>query len=195
MANRSTGTTNLRLFVALDPPPGVCAEVAGWARQAAGSDRRMRPVPARNCHITLAFIGKADESAVAPIDEAIEASAAAVTGLSLGAPVWLPRRRPRALALEVHDGRGDLEACHHRLAEALGEAIGWEPERRFRPHLTAIRLGRGVLPGKTPLPVSPALDFDGEAVTLYRSRLLPEGAQYDPLVRVRLQPRPGTRRP
>ena len=186
MANRGTGKSNLRLFVALDSPSGVCAEVAGWARQAAGSDRRMRPVPAHNCHITLAFIGEAAESTVASIDEAIESSAAPIAGLSLGVPVWLPRRRPRALALEVHDGRGELQACHLRLAEALGEAIGWESERHFRPHLTAIRLGRGVLPGETPLPVSPALDFDGEAVTLYRSELLPEGARYDPLVRVGL---------
>lgn len=186
MARNDAGKSNIRLFVALDPPSDVCGAVAAWARLAAGPDRRMRPVPARNCHITLAFIGKAGESAVPLLGEAIESSAAAVTGLSLGAPVWLPRRRPRALALEVHDSRGELDACHSRLAAALGEATGWKPERRFRPHLTAVRLGRGVLPEEKPLPVSPALEFSGEAVTLFRSQLLPEGARYDALVRVGL---------
>lgn len=175
--------SNHRLFVALDPPTEVASEVAEWGRRASRGDRRMRPVPARNCHITLAFIGEAPEKSVAPIGEAIGRSAAAVTGLSLGAPAWLPRRRPRALALEVHDGHGELEACRSRLAAALEEAIDWREERRFRPHLTAVRLGRGVEPVEHPLPVSPALGFDGEAVTLYRSRLLPEGAEYEPLLR------------
>ncbi len=107
-------------------------------------------------------------------------------GLSLGAPVWLPRGRPRALALEVHDPRGELEACHCRLREALEVSIGLRAERRFLPHLTAVRLGRGVRPEDQPLPVSPSLEFDGEAVTLYRSQLLPEGARYEALFRVGL---------
>lgn len=146
----------------------------------------MRPVPASNCHVTLAFIGDCGGSDIAAISEAVEDTAAPVTGLSLGAPVWLPRRRPRALALDVRDGRGELEACHSRLAASLAEAIGWQPARRFRPHVTAVRLSRGVDPGSQALPVSPALDFSGEAVTLYRSVLLPEGAQYEPLATVGL---------
>jgi len=146
----------------------------------------MRPVPASNCHITLAFIGESGAGDVEAIREAIEGSAAPATRLSLGAPAWLPRRRPRALALDIHDGRGELEACHARLAAALAEAIGWQPARRFRPHVTAVRLSRGVDPGSRPLPVSPALDFSGESVTLYRSVLLPEGAKYEALATVRL---------
>jgi len=138
-------------------------------------------VPAEMCHITMAFIGEAGEGDVAAIAEAVEASASAVTGLSLGAPVWLPRRRPRALALDVHDGRGELGACHDRLASALEQAIGWKPERRFRPHVTAVRLSRGVDPGSHGLPVSPALEFDGRSLTLYRSELTPQGARYETL--------------
>ncbi len=177
---------DLRLFVALDPPQRVRDEVEAWARQTAATDRRMRPVPAANCHITLAFLGSRSESQVGLIEAALESSASAVAGLSLGAPVWLPRKRPRALALDVHDSLGELKACHANLASALADAIGWRPERKFRPHLTGARMGRGVSPAETALPVSPMLDFDGEAVTLYRSQLLAEGARYDPLASVRL---------
>lgn len=186
MANRGTGKPTRRLFVALDPPRAVCDEVAAWGRQVAGPVRGMRAVPAANCHITLAFIGEASESEAAIIGAAVERSAVPVSGLSLGAPVLLPRRRPRALALEVHDNHGELRECHERLAGNLADDIGWQPARRFRPHLTAARLSRGVDPALHPFPVSPAVEFSGEAVTLYRSRLLPEGASYEALVRAEL---------
>jgi 2'-5' RNA ligase len=175
-----------RLFVALDPPGPVALEVAEWARRVAGTDRRMRPVPQRFCHITMAFIGESSESSIAPISEAVEDSASAVTGLSLAAPVWLPRRRPRALALDIRDQTSELAACQSRLATALEAAIGWQSQHHFRPHLTALRLGRGIDPEDCPLPVSPAAEFSGEALTLYRSRLLAEGAQYEALFTVGL---------
>ncbi len=183
MATTNPGKTGLRLFVALDPPSAVSEEVAAWARRAAGAESKMRPVPAGNCHVTLAFIGDCRPDEVEAIAEAVGQSAGPAGGLSLGAPVWLPRKKPRALALEIHDSLGELEACHSRLAAALGDAVGWQPQRRFLPHLTAVRLSRGVDPGTRSLPVSPALEFSGEAVTLYRSTLSPEGARYEALSR------------
>ena len=50
------GTT--RTFIALDPPELVRSEVAAWAREFGGGVRGLRPVPARNSHITLAFLGE-----------------------------------------------------------------------------------------------------------------------------------------
>jgi 2'-5' RNA ligase len=146
----------------------------------------MRPVAARQIHITLAFIGEAAESQVWPAAEALDAAAGGVAGLSLGAPVWLPPRRPRVLALGIHDAEGQLAACQSRIAAALGEAIGWRSDRPFLAHLTAIRLGRGFRHEGLILPVSPAIDFAGGSITLYASRLLPEGAAYESLASVDL---------
>ena len=115
-------------------------------------------------------------------------------GLSLGAPLWLPRRRPRLLAVEVHDApTGEtaapaLGAVRRALIDALGEALDAEPERRaFHPHVTVARMrperaGRagGALRDR-PLPPTPATVFDGEALTLYRSHLDPSGATYEVL--------------
>jgi 2'-5' RNA ligase len=173
-----------RLFVALDPPAEVREQVSRWAREIAGRDHRMRPVPARNSHITLAFIGETPESQVWTAAEAIESVAGTVDGLSLGAPVWLPARRPRVLALGVHDENGELARCQRRVAEALHEAIGWRSDRSFFAHLTAIRLGRGFQPREIVLPVSPAISFSAESVTLYASRLLPEGVEYEAIATV-----------
>ncbi len=159
--------------------------MAGWARSVARSGERLRVVPMRNLHVTLAFIGDRPESDIPVLAAALRESAAPPTGLSTGAPVWLPRRRPRALALEIHDGRGELAAVRRATAEAVADAVGLSaPGKAWLPHLTAIRMSRGATAPGPDLPVTPALGFDAEAVTLYRSRLNPEGAEYEPLERI-----------
>src|SRR5262249_30103181 len=103
--------------------------------------------------------------------------------LALGAPLWLPRRRPRALAVEVADPGGALARLQGALARALALASSWEPERRrFRPHITVARVrGRaGLRDGASlTLPPTPALAFAARTVSLYRSRLAPTGATYE----------------
>lgn len=159
--------------------------MAGWARSVARGGDRIRVVPARNLHITLAFIGDRPESDIPVLAAALRESAMPPGGLSTGAPVWLPRRRPRALALEIHDHRGELAAVRRATAEAVKDALGLtSPGKAWLPHLTAIRLSRGATVPGPDLPVTPALEFDAEAVTLYRSQLNPEGAEYEPLERI-----------
>lgn len=114
--------------------------------------------------------------------------------LSVGAPLWLPPRRPRTLAVEFHDGTGELGRLHDALARAIAQATAWEPERRrFRGHVTLARLrgrGRGAraLGAHTSLPATPALSFTPAAVTLYRSTLAPGGSVYEPLASSLLLP-------
>lgn len=181
----------LRLFVAADPPEEARNEAAAWGRHVARSAAGLRSVPAENCHLTLAFIGDRDESDLAVIRNAVEEAASpgpefATPQVSFGAPVWLPPRRPRALALEIHDDRGDLAALQREVAAALERAIGWKTKRQFRPHLTVARTGRSFDPDALSLPLGPDLEFEPEAVTLYSSTLLPEGARYEALERIDL---------
>ena len=176
------GTT--RTFIALDPPEMVRSEVAAWAREFGGGVKGLRPVPARNSHITLAFLGEQTPAGIDLVAQVLGECAGPVNGLSLGAPVWLPKRRPRSLALEIHDTRGELAEVQSSIARRLGDAIGWKAARPFRAHLTAARLGRGFIREDLVLPVSPALDFEADSITFYASRLLPEGAEYEPLEKV-----------
>jgi 2'-5' RNA ligase len=173
----------LRLFVALDPPVEVCAEAEAWARHLARSTQGLRVVPARNSHVTLAFLGECDGSEIEPIIEAVAATERPVPGLSLGAPVWLPKRRPRALALEIHDDAGTLREMQAALARELNSSLGWKEGRPYRPHLTCGRTGRSFDGAGARLPVSPSFDFDSESVTLYSSILSPEGAEYEAIER------------
>jgi 2'-5' RNA ligase len=68
----------------------------------------------------------------------------------------------------------------------LSAAGLYEPERRaFRPHATVARLrARERAPRELGIGGPEPIVFDGEAVTLYRSRLSRAGARYEPLERV-----------
>lgn len=189
-----------RLFVAVDPPPPVRARLAAWARDAlAGSGLRaaggpLRLLDVQALHLTLCFLGERPAQDVDAIDAALEACAVGVGELTIGAPLWLPAKRPRTLAVEVHDGAGELGRLHDALARAIAQATAWEGERRrFRGHITLARVrgrGRGArtLAALGPLAATPRLGFTPEAVTLYRSTLAPGGSVYEPLASSRLLP-------
>lgn len=169
--------------MALDPPAEVRAEAEAWGRHIARSTTGLRVVPARNSHITLAFLGDRDEYEVEEAARALEEAAAPVSGLALGAPAWLPKRRPRNLVLDIHDDRGELIELQSALAAELRRSLGWQEGRPYRPHLTCARTGRGFSPTGLRLPVSPSIGFEAASLSLYSSRLSPEGAEYEVIER------------
>ena len=177
----------MRLFVAVELPHAVRDELARWARAALGRAEQPRRLDVSSLHLTLCFLGEQDPSAVAEIAGMLRASAellAAVDELALGAPLWLPPRSPRVLAVGVGDPTGALEALHGGLAGELAALLGWDPGReRFRPHVTVARMRAGSHRART-LPPTPALRFAPAALTLFRSTLDPGGARYDPLASV-----------
>ena len=192
-----SGAARARLFVALDLPEDVREALAAWGRAVAtrdGAERRLRLIPPSALHVTLCFLGWRDEGQAEEIAAlalgAVPAGAPAPP-LALGAPAWLPRRRPRVLAVDLADERdalADLQAC---VSDALAARAAFEPEKRpFRPHVTVARVPRGARAGsRAELAPPPPLRFPGAAVTLYRSRLSRAGAHYEPLARAELSER------
>jgi RNA 2',3'-cyclic 3'-phosphodiesterase len=180
-------SATLRLFVAAEPPRAVCEELASWARRALARGGRARRLDSDSLHLTLCFLGEQPPEAVAEIAAALAAAtelAAAVEDLHIGAPAWLPPRRPRVLAVEIGDPTGTLRALHEVLSRDLQGALGWEPPRqRFRPHVTLARMRPGSERARE-LPPTPPLEFAPVAVTLYRSQLDPAGAAYTALASI-----------
>ncbi len=219
-----------RLFVAIDLPAAVRAELARWARSAASSVRAAsraasdpgappprgaragRPPAARRStaggrlrllepdalHVTLCFLGSRPAGEIGAVGEAVTAGCAEappIGELAVGAPLWLPPRRPRALAVELHDDAdGALEELHGAVAAALAgfHALDRAPRtggqgaaprgRRFRPHVTVARLSAADAPRLRGLPATPPLSFVPESVTLFRSWLTPTEAVYEGLI-------------
>lgn len=214
-AGRSdAGGVRARLFVAVSLPVEVSAELARWARTAlgavgavsggpAGGARRLAP---EALHITLCFLGEQPLACVDELAGVLSAAAepvAAIGELALGAPVFLPPRQPRVLAVEVGDPDGALGQLRSLLVREIAATIDWAPGReRFRPHVTVARMRAGIggrrgrFGGKSAehmarnemlasgFPPTPQLSFVADKVVLLRSYLEPEGARYEALASV-----------
>jgi len=175
--------SQFRLFVALDLP-----EAARDALAAVTVDPEVwRPVPAEALHVTLAFLGSRPPADVAAVDPVVAAECDA-PALALGSVLLLPPRRARVLTVTLDDPTGALAALQARISGALAAAGVYTPEKRqFRPHVTLARLRPRVTPPRAAAIELEPLAFSGRAVTLYRSRLHPSGARYEPLARADLQ--------
>lgn len=190
--------SSARLFVALDLPAEVLAALIDWrAPLLTASDGALRPVPPASLHVTLCFLGALPVDAVGPLSDAVAAVVSTATaggevtagGLAVAGALWLPRRRPRVLTVELTDGDGSLASLQAAMADGL-EAGGWftREERPFLPHVTVARArGSGASSTGDPLPPPPALTFAGTAVALYRSHVGRGPARYEPVLRVPLR--------
>jgi 2'-5' RNA ligase len=176
-----------RLFVALELPAGVRAQLAAFGHAAAQRDPALRAVAQDALHLTMAFLGHRPEEEIDPARAAVRAVAGAAPALALGEPLWLSPRRPQVLTVALQDGEGRLAALRTDVVDRLAAALGWEPERRpFRPHVTVARVRRGARPGTDELPDAPRAGFPGDALVLYRSHLGGGPARYEALERVEL---------
>jgi 2'-5' RNA ligase len=177
----------VRLFIAAEPPEALRDELAHWARRALGRSPASRRIAAESLHLTLCFLGEQPPSAVAEIAALLASTIESffrVERLAIGAPAWLPPRRPRVLAVEVGDPDGTLGALHDGLRSELAASLAWQPRHeRFRPHITLARMRPGSERARE-LPPTPPVTFTPTALTLFRSDLDPGGAVYTPLASI-----------
>ena len=176
-----------RLFVALELPDVAVTALKSWADARLAAVPGLRRVDDAGLHVTLCFLGSQPVGEIGAIAAGCRRALAGrnAVRLQIGAPVWLPHRRPRVLAVALEDGSGlgELQAA---LAGELTHGGWYGPEKRpFLPHVTVGRFGRAggrAVDVGTPAPVT----FAGASITLLRSRLGPGGSRYEPLARVDL---------
>ena len=182
------------MFIALDLPEPVRTGLVAWGEEAL-SDPALRRLGPGSLHITLAFLGYLPEREIERLASIVAETERSAPSIELRDPVPIPPRgRPRLFALPA-DSPGAVE-LQADLQEKLVAARLYKPEKRpFWPHVTVARVrpeGRG---SKRPtrvsrppeaLPKALLRPFDGVRVTLYRSTIKPQGAQYTPLAQVEL---------
>jgi RNA 2',3'-cyclic 3'-phosphodiesterase len=173
-----------RLFVALELPDVAREALVQWRSATVAAVRGLRHVAPENLHATLCFLGSRPVTEVDEIAVACDVAAGEpVVQSGFGAPIWLPRRRPGVLAVELSDAGGALTRLQATLSAALARGGWYTPESRpFLPHVTVARVGRDGRIRPVPLAAPPAdPSFRCFRVTLYRSRLGAGGARYEAL--------------
>jgi 2'-5' RNA ligase len=191
--------------VALELPDQFLDPLVAWREEAFGGRRDLRLPSRYSLHVTLVFLGYQYERDVEKITEASFADDGSPFGLKANDLTEIPPRRPRLYAVDLEDDGDRLKAWQSKLTERLQKGGWYEPEKRpFWPHITIARFkqterhrtgggarggGRGRIEQPDPMPELPdelREPFQAARLTLYKSTLRPQGAEYEPLKRVEL---------
>jgi len=194
MAKERLKSPRARLFIALDLPDRVRSGIDAWGRRAL-RDSALRPLRPESLHITLVFLGYRAEKEIERLAEIVRECTEPPPPIELRGAVGRPRgSRPRLYVLEVLSPQ--TVSLQAGLEERLQAAHLYKPEgRSFWPHVTVARVrpeargsARPMHVTRAPSGLPPALrrPFHGVRVTLYRSKLQPQGALYTPLAQAEL---------
>ena len=177
---RGPETRNVpRLFVALQLPDSLKRDVG----ELQSGLRSARWLDEDALHLTLAFIGEVDVSAMRRIEDALATVTAPVLGVELrGIGCFPPRGAPRVLWTGASP-KDELVLLAATVRRALGRAGVALERRRFMPHVTIARFRRPPSPaemkrflGSHSLFRTPRVDI--AAFHLFSSVLRSSGARY-----------------
>ena len=190
----------MRLFVGVELDDEVRGAAAAAGERLREKLQRASPgfaarwIPPDNLHITLWFIGETSDERATAIAEALRAPftipAFTLTLERCGA--FPPSGPLRVLWIGAPAGGSSMGGLYGEVRDRLAP-LGFTPERRpYTAHLTIARMKesgkasprelRGIL-AEHPAACGATVVRD---VTLFRSRLSPRGAVYEPLLRVPL---------
>lgn len=166
--------TTERLFFALWPDESIRQTIARrmpeWTADLDG--RRQRP---DQWHVTLEFIGAADQRGRAALQTAAERLTLPDCELHFDrCEHW---HKPHVACLLASDTPAPLAQFVAQLRAAIA-AVGFEPEPRpWRPHVTIARKVRSAVD----VPVTPPLRWPATGFALVRSTSDPAGSRYEPV--------------
>jgi 2'-5' RNA ligase len=169
----------------------VASALASWQGEVVVSEPALRAVGSESLHVTLCFLGRLPPEVVEVVAQAMDRlEGRPARNLALGNALWLPRRHPRVLAVQLLDPLGQVSGLQAELAEALVAAGLFGSEaRRFVPHVTVARVHGHARVQPRLLKRPSSAEFDARHVTLYRSHLGGGPARYEALHRTELSRR------
>lgn len=175
----------MRLFVALQPPLSLHAEMARALKALQSIKHKgISWVPAENLHLTVNFIGEVAEHQVDAIKELISTHAAKLDAVKLkieGIDLF-PHSSPRLIWLKLSGDEKDLSHLNRQLLSGMRQ-MGIEADaKKLKLHIT---LGRIKAPQSQEFERSAMMHeiktekLYWDTLALYRSTLRPDGARYD----------------
>jgi RNA 2',3'-cyclic 3'-phosphodiesterase len=175
----------LRSFIAIDVNDEIRTALARMQQTLARGPVKVKWTAPENIHLTMKFLG---EVADAQTDALTAAMAAAVANAGPiiykveGLGTFPVRGAPRVVWAGVSQGSAGISRLQAGLEKQLGP-LGFEPEKRFVPHVTLgrVKSPKGARGLTDVIKQQGAVAFGtcrAEELVLYRSKLMPQGAVY-----------------
>ena len=145
--------------------------------------RHIKWIPLKNIHLTLSFLGYVSSNKILDVVQAVEQNIAiSQFQLSISETGVFPSSRsPKVLWLGIDKGIDKLKLFHEQVGRSLSEFKDNYENNTFIPHISIARIRRShrkidVLPllNSVYFPI----DLEVNSISMYESKLLPEGAQY-----------------
>jgi 2'-5' RNA ligase len=184
----------IRTFIAVTTSPEIrqaAGRLAELLRPVAGDVKWVAP---ENLHWTLQFLGDVDDLEIPAVCSAVSSAVVEVDSFDLearGAGAFPSPDRPRTLWIGGGAGAQAMVTLHGAIQRKLNK-LGYRAEqRRYVPHITLGRAGRNAPPRSLVRELAGLAEFDAgsmlvDEITVFASKLGPEGPTYDVLARAPL---------
>jgi 2'-5' RNA ligase len=171
------GDERIRLFLALELPDDVVADLRGWSGSQLEQGRRLD-----SFHVTLAFLGHRSRSELDGVLAVLRRSAAETARFELVPTRYRETRSVGMLVLD--DPSGEAAGLATRLHGRLEELGVYRREARpWLPHVTVVRFrersGERSVRSRQHPPLPETGPFAPSGAAAFLSRLRPGGAQYE----------------
>ncbi|NOJ70864.1 RNA 2',3'-cyclic phosphodiesterase [Paenibacillus alvei] len=166
----------LRLFIAMPLPESAVHVLDAWCKTGQRHWQFAKWVHPQDLHITLQFLGAADEEATPRIVQALEQVSRKTDPFELhfeGVGSFGTKEAPRVLWAGLGGAIDRLRQLNHSVGAAVSP-LGFKPEDRpYRPHITLARKYRGgeVHPFSMISEPLPSHQWMGEEIVLFRTHM------------------------
>ena len=174
----------MRLFVALEIPAEVRANLAELIRQLRAVAPQAKWVRAENLHITLKFIGEVPVEKLDPIRGALsKARSDSLAKLEFRGLGFFPSEKSPRVFWAGIKASANLKTLASEIESVLDKAGIPREQRTFSPHLTLARFESRKLPEKLRAAIQENSGrefgaFETKQFHLIESKLKPSGAEY-----------------
>lgn len=177
----------VRTFLAVDIDPGVRAHAVALQRALGKSGADVKWVAPEQMHVTLNFLGDADDRDIPAVCRAVAEVAAAEPPFRLGVSgvgAFPTPRRPKTIWAGITDGAENLRRLYAALEpKLLALGVYRKEERGYTPHLTLGRVKADADSHALAADLSKHAGWEGgdtaiEEVVVYSSELRREGPEY-----------------
>lgn len=173
-----------RLFIAIDIPEFIKDNIYNFTAALLKEEKQIKVVSAPNIHITLKFLGNINTGKVSKIEKAIKETADTFRRFKYeinGKINAFPGpNNARVVFLEIGNGGRQISEIYNELENNLSGVKIRKEKRKFFPHITIARIKNKKNVGQ--LVNNHEMDsvdrLDCLEITLFESKLKPQGAEY-----------------